>query len=129
MTATASPLMQRLDEMKRRYDEISAELSRPEVASDPEALQKYGREQSELSEAVARYEEYLRVDQELADANGMLDDGLDDEMRAFVRDETRRLESERETVSNSSACSRPYFWSASGSEATSGLESSALISS
>jgi peptide chain release factor 1 len=98
MTATVAPLLQRLDEMKRRYDEISAELSKPEVASDPEMLQKYGREQSELSEAVARYEEYLGVEHELADATAMLEDGLDDEMRAFVRDETRRLEAERETI-------------------------------
>src|SRR5690242_2303217 len=98
MTATAAPLIQRLDEMKRRFDEITAELSRPEVASDPESLQKYGREQSELAETVARYDEYLGVERELADAASMLEDGLDDEMRAFVRDETRRLEGERETI-------------------------------
>jgi len=98
MTATATPIIQRLDEMKRRYDELSAELSKPEVASDPEFLQKYGREQSELAEVVSRYEQYLGVDQELAETNSMLEDGLDDEMRAFVREETRRLESEREAI-------------------------------
>jgi peptide chain release factor 1 len=97
-TATVSPLFQRLDEMKRRYDELSAELSRPEVASDPEFLQKYGREQSELAEVVSRYEQYLGVDQELAETSSMLDDALDDEMRAFVREETRRLEAEREAI-------------------------------
>src|SRR5690606_36941597 len=99
MTATAtSPMLQRLDEMKRRYDEISAELSKPEVASDPEALQRYGREQSEMAETVALYERYLGVEQEIADASTMLDDGLDDEMRAFVREETRRLESDRDAI-------------------------------
>src|ERR1044071_8975682 len=98
MTATATPLLQRLDEMKRRYDEITGELSKPEVASDPESLQKYGREQSELSETVARYEQSLGLDREIHDANTMLEDGLDDEMRAFVRDETRRLESECDEV-------------------------------
>jgi peptide chain release factor 1 len=98
MTATATPLLQRLEEMKRRYDEISAELSRPEVASDPEALQRYGREQSEMAEAVSRYERYVAVERELSDAAAMLEDGLDDEMRAFVRDETRRLEAERDGI-------------------------------
>src|SRR4051794_34770442 len=99
MTATTvAPLFQRLDEMKRRSDEITAELSKPEVNSDPEMLQKYGREQSELSEVVSRYEQYLSTERELADANAMLDDGLDDEMRAFVRDETRRLETERDEI-------------------------------
>ena len=98
MTATATPIIQRLDEMKRRYDELSAELSKPEVASDSESLQKYGREQSELSETVARYDEYLAVEQELQETSAMLEDGLDDEMRAFVREETRRLETERDTI-------------------------------
>lgn len=98
MTATATPLLQRLDEMKRRYDEISAELSKPEVASDPEALQKYGREQSEMAETVALYERYLGVENELSDAAAMLEDGLDDEMRTFLRDESRRLEGERESI-------------------------------
>ena len=98
MTATAAPFLQRLDEMKRRYDEITAELSKPEVASDPEALQKYGREQSEMAEAVGLYERYLGVEHELAEATSMLDDGLDDEMRAFVRDETRRLETDRDAL-------------------------------
>jgi peptide chain release factor 1 len=82
--------------MKQRWDQISSELAKPEVASDPEALQRYGREQSELTETVSRYERYLAVEGELADAQSMLDDGLDDEMRTFVRDETRRLESERD---------------------------------
>ena len=98
MTVTATPMLQRLDEMKRRYDEISAELSKPEVASDRESLQKYGREQSEMAETVTLYDRYLDVDRELTDTSSMLEDGLDDEMRAFVRDEVRRLESERETI-------------------------------
>ena len=87
MTVTATPFLQRLDEMKRRYDELSAELSKPEVASDPESLQKYGREQSEMAETVvAATSRYLGVEQELDEATAMLEDGLDDEMRAFVRD-------------------------------------------
>ena len=98
MTVTATPFLQRLDEMKQRYDAITAELSKPEVASDPESLQKYGREQSEMAEVVALYERYLGVDHELEEAASMLDDGLDDEMRAFVRDETRRLEADREAI-------------------------------
>jgi peptide chain release factor 1 len=98
MTAMATPLLQRLDEMKQRFDDISAELSRPEVASDREALQRLGREQSAMSETVSKYEEYLAVDHELAETATMLEDGLDDEMKAFVREEARRLESQRDAI-------------------------------
>ena len=98
MTATATPLLQRLDEMKQRWDEIASELAKPEVNSDPDALQRYGREQSELADTVSRYERYLAVDAELTDTQAMLDDSLDDDMRAFIRDETRRLEAERDEL-------------------------------
>ncbi|MCC6178509.1 MAG: peptide chain release factor 1 [Chloroflexi bacterium] len=91
-------MLQRLAEMKQRYDAISAELAKPEVTSDPDALQRFGREQSDLYEPVAKYERYEAVEQELHDAQTMLEDGLDEEMRAFVRDETRRLEGERDAV-------------------------------
>ena len=98
MTATAAPLIQRLHDMRQRFDEISAELSKPEVASDPESLQKYGREQAEMAEVVSLYERYLDVDRELAETTAMLEDGLDDDMRAFVRDEMRRLEADKESI-------------------------------
>jgi peptide chain release factor 1 len=98
MTMTATPLLQRLDDMKRRYDELSTELSRPEVVSDRELLQKYGREQSELAETVAKYDEYLAVTSELADTAAMLDDSLDEEMKAFVREEVKRLEGQRDSL-------------------------------
>jgi len=98
VTATTQPLLDRLDEMKRRYDQISQELTRPEVASDPEALQRYGREQAELQEAVSTYERLLVLQKDLEEAQSMLADGVDEQMRAFLRDETRRLESERQEV-------------------------------
>jgi peptide chain release factor 1 len=98
VTATSRPLLERLAEMKRRYDEISRELTRAEVVSDPESLIRYGREQSELQEPVAAYERYLALEDELREAESMLADGVDEEMRAYLRDATRRLEAEREAV-------------------------------
>jgi peptide chain release factor 1 len=98
MTVTAAPLLVRLDEMKQRFDEISAELSKPEIASDPEWLQKYGREQAEMAETVSVYERYVAVAQELSETTAMLDDSPDDEMREIIRDEIRRLESERDGI-------------------------------
>jgi peptide chain release factor 1 len=95
VTVASQPMLDRLTEMKSRYDEISAELSKPDVASDPEALQRLGREQSELQETVDAYARYLALDQELDEAREMLADGVDEEMRDYLRDEQRRLETER----------------------------------
>ena len=98
MSVASQPLLDRVAEMKRRYDEISDALSRPEVVSDPEALQRYGREQAELQETVSTYERYLALDRDLEEARAMLADGEDEEMRGFLREEARRLEAERGEV-------------------------------
>ena len=98
MSVASQPLLDRVAEMKRRYDEISDALSRPEVVSDPDALQRYGREQAELQETVSTYERYLALDRDLEEARAMLADGEDEEMRSFLREEARRLEAERGEV-------------------------------
>ncbi len=98
MTVASAPLLDRLGEMKRRYDEISEELTRPEVGSDPDALQRYGREQAELQEPVAAYERFLALGRDLEEAQGLLADGADEEMRAYLREESRRLEGERDAL-------------------------------
>jgi peptide chain release factor 1 len=51
-----------------------------------------------MAEVVSLYERYLDVDRELAETTAMLEDGLDDDMRAFVRDEMRRLEADKESI-------------------------------
>jgi len=95
---TLEPLLERVASMKRRYDEISDELARPEVVSDQQALARYGREQSELQHAVTAYERYLALEDELRETRALLGDGLDEEMRTYVREDTHRLEGARDQV-------------------------------
>ncbi len=98
MSVVSHPLLDRAAEMKHRYDEISAALAEPDVGSDSAALQRYGREQSELQEPVAAYERYLALERELNEAQTMLADSEDEEMRSFLTDELARLAAEREDV-------------------------------
>jgi hypothetical protein len=50
-------ILARLQEMEGRSDEITAELSRPETLSDRQIMQKLGREQRELQEPLALYQQ------------------------------------------------------------------------
>jgi len=88
-------VLARLAEMRDRYTQIITEMSSPETATDPQAMQRLGRQQSELSPTVSLYERYLAIQQEIDEAQSMLDDGADAEMKAFVREEIERLEAER----------------------------------
>jgi peptide chain release factor 1 len=85
-----------LEEMERRYDEISEMLSRPEIASDPEQLQKLGREQSKLQEPVDLYREFRTVEQQMKDARELLEESKGDgELQELAREELSELTGRR----------------------------------
>jgi peptide chain release factor 1 len=89
-------LSERLEEMERRYDEISEMLSRPEIASDPEQLQKLGREQSKLQEPVDLYREFRTVEQQMKDARELLEESKGDgELQELAREELSELTGRR----------------------------------
>jgi peptide chain release factor 1 len=84
----------RLDEVARQYDEVQAELARPEVTSDPDALRRLGREHRRLEPVVSAYRELGEARRELAGLREMRDAEADEELRAMARDEITRLEGE-----------------------------------
>jgi peptide chain release factor 1 len=91
-------LLARAAELKSRCDEIDAALMRSEVVSDPSELQRLGRERSEIAEPVGIYERYLGLAQEAEEAEALLAEADDDDMRQFLRDEQRRVADEQERV-------------------------------
>ncbi len=90
-----SALLEKVGRIEARYDELSELLAQPEVASNPELLQRYGREQATLSEIVTAYRELRAITAEIADTQSLLGDGQDDELAQMARDELRAL-AERE---------------------------------
>ena len=85
--------------MEKRYDEIAELLSRPEIASDPEQLQKLGREQSRLGEPVGLYREYCQVQQQTKENRELLEESrTDPEMAELIREELEGLEGRKERL-------------------------------
>ena len=83
-------MIDRLAELEARYDEIAAQLSTPEAASNPALLADLGRELSRLEPIVAGLREWRTVLRELDDARAMASDS-DEEMRGMAREEIERL--------------------------------------
>ena len=83
----------RLDGIEAQWQEIQAQLERPQVASDPESLKRLGREMARIEPVVTVYGELRAVRHELAGAREMRDDhAAEAEMREMARDEVERLE-------------------------------------
>jgi peptide chain release factor 1 len=83
-------LIDRLEQIKKRYQDIEAEMSRPEVASDHNQITKLAREQRTLREIVTTYDEYRRAIHEMESAREMLKHEKDGEMQEFLHSEERR---------------------------------------
>ncbi len=68
-------------------------MARPEITSDVQQLQELAQEKSGIENLVNIYRQYRKTDKSLEETRAMLNDDLDDEMAALVRQEIEGLES------------------------------------
>jgi len=86
-----STLDHKLQTLEDRYTELQNLMAQPETASDPDLLQRYGREYSSLERVVQTYQQLLSVREQIAETEQMLGDGLDAEMKALAQEELETL--------------------------------------
>ena len=59
-------MFERLEAIKVRYEQLTEELSKPEVLGDYNQLKKLSKEQKDLEETYVKYKEYQKVINNLA---------------------------------------------------------------
>jgi peptide chain release factor 1 len=91
-------MLDRLEVVEKRYEELNQLMAQPEVAADHERLQTLAKEQAGISDLVAIYREYKDTTQTLEETRAMLHDGLDDEMAALAKEELESLEARLESL-------------------------------
>ncbi len=84
-------ILAQLQRVRQRFDELTEEMGKPEVAANYERLNQLARERSEISDIVDLYERYERARAAAADAKGLLRDG-DPEMRELAEQELAEAE-------------------------------------
>ena len=94
-----SELDDKLSEVARQYDDVQAELSRPEVSADPSEIRRLGKELSRLEPVVEAFRRLQAVRSELANLRELRDAGDgDEEIRGMARDEIVPLETDEERL-------------------------------
>jgi len=94
----ALTLYEKLDQIESRYEEMTHELSSPEVLTDSARYQKLARMHSEMGEIVAKYREWKEIEKGLEGAEELLGESTDAEMKQLAHEEQRALEARREIV-------------------------------
>ena len=88
-------MIDRLNVINNKYDEITKELSNPEVISDIKRMTELSKEQTRLGSIVEVYNKYKRIDEDIESAKEMLHDS---EMAEFAKEELSSLEKEKEDI-------------------------------
>jgi peptide chain release factor 1 len=86
-----STLYEKLKQVEARYDEMSEQLSSPEVLADSARIQKLAKNHSDLAEIVAKYRRWKKIEQGLREAKQMANDADDLEMRQMANEEEKQL--------------------------------------
>src|SRR5579863_8154420 len=85
----------KLDEMERRYEEMTAQMADPSVINDSAQYRKVTKARSELEDTVAKYREWKTVNENLEQARAMQNDA---ELADMAREEILHLEPQLEQM-------------------------------
>jgi peptide chain release factor 1 len=91
-------MWEKLEQIDKRHEEIIAEMSKPEVASDRQKIMKLAQEKSAIDDIVVVYRDYKATVKNLEQTRTMQDDKLDSDMLALVKQEVHTLEEKRDRL-------------------------------
>jgi len=91
-------MLDRLESIKKRYEELSQLIAQPEISTDRARLQPLAQEQAGLEDIVAKYRQYKTTSEALQETQAMLDDGLEPEMVLLAKEELNDLKQHQDTI-------------------------------
>ena len=89
-------MLEKLEQIEARYEELTRELSSPEVFSDHAAYTKAAKQHRSLGEIVEKYRSWKSLREELAGARELFETADDEEMRQLAQAEVLTLEARLE---------------------------------
>ncbi len=85
-------MLDKLEQIETRYNELTGEMSSPELLANPSAYGKAAKQHRSLGEVVKKYQEWKQLKAELVGAKELFDTSDDEEMREMARLELESLQ-------------------------------------
>lgn len=80
-------MFDKLEDLVNRYEDITAELNRPDVVNDQKRFRSLMKEQNNLGPIVAAYNEYKGCKQNIDDSLAILSEESDEELKELAKEE------------------------------------------
>jgi len=91
-------LLEKLDQLGARYDELTQQLSSADVIADSARFQKIAKQHAELEEIVAKHREFKQIEKDLAGAHEMFLEADEAEMKEMAHEEEKQLAVRKDAV-------------------------------
>jgi len=88
----------KLEEIKKEFEEITQELSRPETISDVSRFTKLGKKQSKLKNIIDKYENLLDIEKNLSENKQIIQSEEDEELILLATEESEMLNRSKEKL-------------------------------
>ncbi|MER3524989.1 MAG: peptide chain release factor 1 [Ignavibacteria bacterium] len=80
-------MLEKLEKVRERYEELGRLLSDPTVVSNPDRLRELSKEHSDLTPLIKAYDRYRKTKADVAELKEIADKSADPEMRQLAYDE------------------------------------------
>ena len=80
-------MIERLQSIKEKFDALTNDLMNPDILADMSVWQKKSKEQSSLAPIVEKYDEYVKIETDMKDAEELLKSETDPDMVAMLNEE------------------------------------------
>ncbi len=91
-------MFDRLEDIEKRYIDLSDKINDPEIIADNATWRELVKEQSELAPIVEKYKEYTACKQNADEARAMLEENLEEDFRALVKEEYAQSNAKLEVI-------------------------------
>lgn len=93
-------MFDKLEDIVNRYEDITAELSNPDVVNDQDRFRKLMKEQNNILPIVTAFNEYKSCKQNIEDSLSMLDEESDPELLEMAKEELNTSKKRVEELEN-----------------------------
>jgi peptide chain release factor 1 len=84
-------MLHQIEEIKKEYENLKAELQKPEVVSDGKKMKEIGKKMSELEEIVQTAAELERIDREMRENAEIVNSDQEEELKIMAMEENINL--------------------------------------